>query len=197
MRIYVCQKIPERCFHLFDLTPDDAVELWAVVKPVVEKFHGNAENYYSNFYGLLQENLPPRKFGGDIALTYVLLSEVGNHILMHLSLSTQKVHYDNPTIKHDSVKLSEREFKSLRYDIGYVVHKLYSKFKFCYSIESQVNRELSLNLLESMLESFVKVRTFSFARDIKEKHKVKNKKTKAPSLRTEVKKFPSSKDFNH
>ena len=88
MRIYVCQKIPERCFHLFDLTPDDAVELWAVVKPVVEKFNGNAENYYSNFYGLLQENLPPRKFGGDIALTYVLLPEVGNHILMRLSLST-------------------------------------------------------------------------------------------------------------
>ena len=42
-----------------------------------------------------------------------------------MHLSTKKVHFDNPTIKHDSVKLSERE-----YIIGYVVHKLYSKFKF-------------------------------------------------------------------
>ena len=38
---------------------------------------------------------------------------------------------------------------------------------------------------------------FSYARDIKEKHKVKNKKTKAWSLRTEIKKSSYSKDFNH
>ena len=44
-----------------------------------------------------------------------------------MHLSTKKVHYDNPTIKHDSVKLPERE---LQYIVGYVVHKLYSKFKF-------------------------------------------------------------------
>ena len=67
----------------------------------------------------------------------------------------------------------------------------------CYSIEPKVNKELSLNLLESMLELFVKVRMFSFASDVKEKHKVKNKKTKARSLRTEIKKSSSSKDFNH
>ena len=63
----------------------------------------------------------------------------------------------------------------------------------CYSIEPKVNKELSLNLLESMLELFVKVHTFSFARDIKEKHKVKNKKTKARSLRTEIKKYSLAK----
>ena len=38
---------------------------------------------------------------------------------------------------------------------------------------------------------------FSDARDIKEKHKVKNKKTKAWSLRTEIKKSSHSKYFNH
>ena len=47
-----------------------------------------------------------------------------------MHLSTKKVHYDNPTIKRDSVKLSERELKSLQYIIGYVVRKSYSKFKF-------------------------------------------------------------------
>ena len=171
-------------------------------------------------------------------------------------LSTKKVHYDNPTIKYDSVKLSERELKSLQYIVGYVVHKLYSKFKFsknkdyvyskqclsiflcckvefddtqtlinakdrggllrvnstiqnifiqcdkifrsftaafrlvfkyselvqemqaksiiisnydslCFIIEPKVNKEISLNLLESMLELFVKVSMFSFAREIK------------------------------
>ena len=94
----------------FDFTPDDAIEFWAVLKPVHEKFHGNAGNYYSNFYSLLQENLLSKKFGGDITLTNILLPEVGNHILMHFS--TKQVHYDNPTIRYDFVKLSERELKS-------------------------------------------------------------------------------------
>ena len=44
-----------------------------------------------------------------------------------MHLSTTKVHYDNPTIKHNSIKLSEGELKSLRYIIGYVVQKLYSE----------------------------------------------------------------------
>ena len=43
-----------KTFSSFDFTPGGAVELWVVLKPVVEKFHGNAENYYSKFYGLLQ-----------------------------------------------------------------------------------------------------------------------------------------------
>ena len=47
-----------------------------------------------------------------------------------------------------------------------------------------------------MLEVFVKIRMFSFARDVKEKHKVKNKKTKARSLKTEIKKYSSTKILN-
>ena len=43
-----------KTFSSFDFTPGGAVELWVVLKLVVEKFHGNAENYYSKFYGLLQ-----------------------------------------------------------------------------------------------------------------------------------------------
>ena len=106
---------------------------------MVEKFHGNAENYYAILYSLLQENLLPKKFGGDISLTNILLPEVGNHILMHLS--TKKVHYDNPTIKYDSAKLSEKELKSLQYIVGYVVYKLYSKFKFSKNIDCVYSKQ--------------------------------------------------------
>ena len=100
-----------KMFSFFDFASDEAVELWAVLKPVVEKFHGNVENYFSNFHGLLQENLLLKKFGGDITLINILLPEVGNHTVMHLP--PKKVHYDNPTITHDFVKLSERELKNL------------------------------------------------------------------------------------
>ena len=75
-------KDTRKMFSFFDFTPDNAVESWEVLKPAVEIFHGNAENYYSNVYGLFQENLLPKKFGGDITLTNILLPEVGNHILM-------------------------------------------------------------------------------------------------------------------
>ena len=48
-----------KIFSSFDFTSDDVAELWAVLKSVVKKFYGDAENYYSNFYSLLQENLLP------------------------------------------------------------------------------------------------------------------------------------------
>ena len=48
-------------------------------------------------------------------------------------MSTKKVHYHNSTIKHDSIKLSERELKGLQNTTVYVVHKLYSKSKFKFS----------------------------------------------------------------
>ena len=36
---------PRKMFSFFDFTPvDDPVELSAVLKPVVENFHGNTEN---------------------------------------------------------------------------------------------------------------------------------------------------------
>ena len=47
-----------------------------------------------------------------------------------MHLSAKKLYYDNPTIKYNSVKLSERELKSSQYIVGYVVHKLCSSSNF-------------------------------------------------------------------
>ena len=57
----------------------------------------------TKYYSLV---LLPKEFGYDITLANMLLPEVSNHVSMHLS--TMKVHYDNLTIKYDSVKLSEK-----------------------------------------------------------------------------------------
>ena len=48
----------------------------------------------------------------------------------------------------------------------------------CYGIDQKVTKEISLNLYEQMLSLFVKVRTFSYAKDIREKHKAAKKKCK-------------------
>ena len=82
---------------------------------------------FSSFYGLLQDNLLPNKFVGDITLIDILLAEIGNHLLSFFRKSECKLH-GNPLSTHKII--SEIAQKSLHYIAGYLVHKLYSKFKF-------------------------------------------------------------------
>ena len=73
-----------------------------------------------------------------------------------------------------------------------------SKFKtVCCDIDPKVDSEISINLLEQMLTLFVRIRTFSFAKDIREKHKAAKKTNKKCSLRTEIKQGSSSTDGGH
>ena len=59
----------------------------------------------------------------------------------------------------------------------------------CYDIEPRVNKEkekISFNLLKDMLTLFTTVQSFSYAKDIKEKHKIKSNKSKSSSLWKEI-----------
>ena len=67
----------------------------------------------------------------------------------------------------------------------------------CYDIEPKVIKEISFNLFENILTLFTTVRSFSFAKDITEKHKIKSNKSKSPSLQREIKKSSSSKDIGY
>ena len=49
----------------------------------------------------------------------------------------------------------------------------------CYDIELNINKEISFNLLENTLTLFTTVRSFSYAEDIKEKHKIKSNKSES------------------
>ena len=66
----------------------------------------------------------------------------------------------------------------------------------CYDIESRVNKEISLNLLENMVLLFTNVCAFSFSRDVKKRFRAPIKKTKSRSLRREIKKADSSKNLD-
>ena len=65
----------------------------------------------------------------------------------------------------------------------------------CYDTEPRVNKEISFNLLENTLTLFTTVHSFCYAKDIKEKHKIKSYKSKSPSLRREIIESSSSKDM--
>ena len=126
--------MPEDLFDSFEFDRQDAVDLWEILEPVITKFHGDAEKCYCSFYGLLQDNLLPNKYVGDITLTNILLAETGNHLLSFFSKSECKLH-ENPLSTPTIV--SERDQKSLQYIAGYVVHKLYTKFKFSKNKDSK------------------------------------------------------------
>ena len=68
---------------------------------------------------------------------------------------------------------------------------------FSYDIEPRVNTEISFNLLENMLTLFMTVRSFSYAKDIKEKDKIKSNKSKSQLLQREINKSSFSKDMGY
>ena len=255
----------------FVFTSECSVQLLHKLKYIVEDFSGDAEKFYSGFYGLLLDNLLPSKFE-DETVTNILLTEAANHILIHLFGGSDIVTLQPPS-EH---VLADRDFKSLQYIAGYIVHKMYTKFKFsknyksdhsqqilsilkackvghddsqtlvnltdrgglwkvnkemqgifierekifrartstvqtsidstslvsemlqnCHVVEPKVPDEICFNILEKMPMLFTRVRSFSYAKDIREKYKSKKKQVKKSSLRTEIKKASSSTDMGH
>ena len=264
---------------LFAFTNEDAVELWSKLRKVIDNFNGDAEKFYSGFFSLLVVNVLPSKFDESF-VTNTLMSEVANILLNHLSGAENL----NLTNKEPEPLLAKEE-KILQYLAGFILHKLYSQFRYsgkgrntcqqiisilhackvesddtqtlinardggvlwkvnkqiervflqsellfrartasfkaklacedlveeilkdssvlsnynniCLNANLKISKEVSLDLLEHMVTIYFRVRTFSYAKDIREKHKVAKKQVKKRSLRTEIKKSSSSTDKGH
>ena len=116
----------------FCFSTEDSISLLEKFQVFISKYNGDAEKFYSQFYGLLYENLLPSKFE-DVLLTNTLLTEVANQILKELSGSK----YNTSSISEISLSniFSDNELSIIQYLAGYVVQKLYSKFKFSKSDE--------------------------------------------------------------
>ena len=77
--------------------------------------------------------------------------EAGNHLVIHLSVKNILSEYP---LKSNSVNLlSEREVKYLQYLSGYIIHKLYSKYRFSKSYCSQFNKQCKAILLVCKTDS--------------------------------------------
>ena len=55
------------------------------------------------------------------------------------------------------------------------------------SVDIHMKNEFHINLLEHILTLYFRVRAFSFAKDVREKHKAAHKALRKRSLRTEIK----------
>ena len=67
----------------------------------------------------------------------------------------------------------------------------------CSTIDETIDKEIQKNLLEHMITIYFRVRTFSFAKDVREKYKADKKKVKSRSLLTSIKIASSSTDLGH
>ena len=130
----------------FVFTSEDSLQLLQKLKYIVEDFSGDAEKFYSGFYGLLLDNLLPSKFE-DETVTNILMTEAANHILIHLSGGSDIVSLQPPSKKLEHVH-ADRDFKSLQYIAGYIVHKMYTKFKFSNKYKSD-HRHQTLSILKA------------------------------------------------
>ena len=66
-----------------------------------------------------------------------------------------------------------------------------SNFNNIPSGDIHMKKEFRINLLENILTLYFPVRAFSFAKDVREKHKAAHKAMRKRSLRTEIKKASS------
>ena len=104
-------------------TSEDSLQLLHKLKYIMEDFSGDAEKFYSGFYGVLLDNLLPSKFE-DETVTNILMTEAANHILIHLSGGSDIVLLQPPPSKKSEHVLADRDLKSLQFIAGYIVHKM-------------------------------------------------------------------------
>lgn len=162
----------------------ETLHLWDKFKVIIKDFNGDAEKFYTEFYGRLIDNLLPSKFE-DIALTNILLTEVANHLLIHLNGGGSDIlTLQSPPSKSDYV-LVDRELKSLQYLGGYIVHKLYTKFKFSPNNKS-VHNKLAVVILQACKVDCDDSQTYVNTRDRGGLWKV-NKKTQVIFVECEKK----------
>ena len=123
-----------KIFFNFSFSFQEANTLWEKLRSVTDQFNGDAEKFYAAFYGLLAENILPEKF--DIVYTNILMTEVANHILVFLS---DIVVNTNSGPAEVITSITEKETKCLQYISGYIVHKLYKKYRFSSTKSSNYN----------------------------------------------------------
>ena len=105
----------------------------------------------------------------------------------------------------ENIELLFRDFtKSLKKKIDYeeltsiVLNNPEVKLYFSniiYDADMQVSEEVSGNLLELIAGLYLRVRCFSYTRDIKEKYKVNKRSSRKQALRSEIKRCSASKNI--
>ena len=112
------------------------------------------------------------------------LWKVGNNL--KLIIKVVECHFKRIT----SVAKTKNDCKSIMSTLmkNPFIHGSFSELK-TKSTDTMIKKEIVLNLLEDPLTLYIRVRTFSFAKDQMQSHKIKQSRLKSRSLRTSLKKM--------
>ena len=136
------------CSSQFSFSNEDAEKLWYQLRDIIDCYNGDAEKFYSKFYTLFLDNILPGKFV-DKNLTNTLLAEVANGLLAHLSGSNKITTEPGEKL----LNLPDKEMKSIQYLAGYVIHKLYTRFRFSKNSASYFHQQCYLILHACKVET--------------------------------------------
>ena len=133
----------------------------------------------------------------DDRQTYVDMKNRGG--LLKANSDTQAIFIQCEKIfrKHTSIHVTSIDSKIIVKEMLSDCFIISSFKTIWFSAELDVPKEIAFNLLESMLMLYTRIRSFSYARDVREKHRFSKKQGKKSSLRTEIKKSSSSKELGH
>ena len=108
---YMClPSLTRTFFQNFAMSPEELQNLWEEMRPLIHAYSSDAEKFYAEFYALLSKDMLPTKFD-DITVTNILMTEVANHILMHLSDKNSDISSSSKPI----TSITDKEIKCLQY----------------------------------------------------------------------------------
>ena len=112
------------------------------------------------------------------------LWKVGNNL--KLIIKVDECHFKRIT----SVAKTKNNCKSIMSTFmkNPFIHESFSKLK-TKSTNTMIKKEIALNLLEGLLTLYIRVRTFSLAKDQMQSRKIKQSRLKSRPLRTSLKKM--------
>ena len=113
-------------FSSFSISCEDVIVLWGELHSIFDNFKGNAEKFYSAFYGFIQPNcaqLFPNLSRFDSTL---LSTEVANLCLKTLIAPADEDLYSK---KRGDVTFTDRDIASLEYLSGYCFRTVYARLR--------------------------------------------------------------------
>ena len=104
----------------FQLSFNDADELWHKLKSVFEKFKSDPESYYSTIFGILLDNLLSKHF----------VEHTFSNTLLQDGAITDKNKFNGEKCEKSTMTFKDAEIKSFQYLAGYIIHNLFNKLHY-------------------------------------------------------------------
>lgn len=101
---------------------------YELLKPLIVKFNGDAENFFPLFYNIFKKT-PGPFLNLSYHCTLLLGMELCNHVLIHIS-GTSTTSTDNSSFNHSLRKFDAKQTEIITYLSGYVVGTFYRRIRF-------------------------------------------------------------------